>query len=110
MLCGTAYVQNATGNFTGGITSLQSNGFTIGTNTVTNTTGNTYRWQAFGNAYNQSTQTGAADFMVGAYYGNGIDNRNITGLPFQPDLVTIKTSSAAAGVYRTSSFSGDLSA
>ncbi|MFZ1250228.1 MAG: hypothetical protein WAR37_02155 [Candidatus Microsaccharimonas sp.] len=103
----TAYFATASAGFTGGITAIQSDGFTIGTSTVTNTTGNTYRWQAFGGAYNQSTQTGSSDFVVGAFLGNGIDNRNITGLPFQPDLLAIKSSTATAGIFRTSSFSGD---
>lgn len=105
----TAYLAAATANFTGGITALNSDGFSIGTSTITNTTGNTYHWQAFGNAFNPYTNSGASDFAIGAYYGNGIDNRNINRLPWQPNLVTVKRSGATAGIWRTSSLTGDLS-
>ena len=62
----TAYMSNAAANFTLGITSLNSDGFTIGTSTVVNTNGNTYHWQAFGGAFNPYTNTGSADVAIGA--------------------------------------------
>jgi hypothetical protein len=105
----TAYLANAVANFTGGITALGTNGFTIGTSTIVNTSGNTYYWEAFGGAFNPITNSGSADFAIGAYTGNGIDNRNITRLPFQPNLVTAKRNSTTAGAWRTSALSGDLS-
>lgn len=105
----TAYLANAAANFTGGVTSLNNDGFTVGTSTATNTTSNTYHWQAFGNAYNPITMTGASDFAVGAYTGNGIDSRDVNGLPFQPDFVAAKRNSTTAGVWRSSALSGDLS-
>jgi hypothetical protein len=104
----TAYFANAAANFTGGI-ALEVDGFTIGTSTIVNTSGNTYYWEAFGGAFNPLTNSGSADFAIGAYTGNGIDNRNIVRLPFQPDLVTIKRNGASVGVWRTSALSGDLS-
>ena len=104
----TAYLANAAADFTGGITSLDSNGFGLGTNATVNTTGNTYHWQAFVNAYDPDTNSGAADFATGVYYGNGIDARVIADMPFQPNLVTVKQSGTAAGVFRTSAQSGDL--
>lgn len=104
----TAYLANAAVDFTGGITALNSNGFSLGTNATVNTNGNTYHWQAFGNAYDPDTNTGAADFATGVYYGNGIDTRVIADMPFQPDLVTIKRSGASNAVFRTSAQSGDL--
>lgn len=104
----TAYLANAAADFTGGITSLDTNGFSLGTNATVNTTGNTYQWQAFGNAYDPDTNSGAGDFATGIYYGNGIDSRVIADMPFQPDLVTVKQSGATAGVFRTSAQSGDL--
>ncbi len=106
----TAYLSNALANFTGGVTSLDADGFTIGTNAAINTISNTYQWQAFGNAYNPYTHSGAGDFAVGAFYGNGIDGRDITRLPWQPDLVTVKRSGASAGIWRSSTLIGDLSA
>jgi len=105
----TAYFAYAAANFTGGITSLDSDGFTIGTSTVANTSGNTYWWTAYGNAWKPYTNSGAADFFIGAYTGNAIDDRDIIRLPFQPDLVTAKRSGATAGAFRTSAHSGDLS-
>jgi hypothetical protein len=105
----TAYLANALANFTGGVTSLDSDGFTVGTNAATNAAAGTYHWQAFGNAYDPQTATGASDFAIGAFYGNGIDSRNITRLPWQPNMVTIKRNGASAGAWRSSSMSGDLS-
>ncbi len=104
----TAYLSNAVANFAGGITSLDSDGFTIGTSTVTNTLGATIHYQAFGNAWDPETRTGASDFAVGAYMGNGLDNRNIIGLPWQPDFVALKRNSTSAGAWRSSAMTGDL--
>lgn len=106
----TAHLASATANFTGGITTLNSDGFSVGTAAQTNASGGTYHWQAFGNAFNPYDGTGASDFAIGAYYGNGIDNRNITRLPFQPNMVTIKRSGASAGAWRSSALAGDLTA
>lgn len=103
----TTYLASTAASFTGGVTTLGSDGFTLGASTVTNTVGVTYHWQAFGGAHNPNTNSGAADFAVGAYYGNGIDNRNISGIPFQPDMVHVKPLSQL-GVFRTSSHIGDL--
>lgn len=104
----TAYLAAGTADFAGGITSLNSNGFSLGTSTITNTNGNTYHWQAFGNAYESDTGTGATDFATGVYYGNGIDARVIADMPFQPDLVATKRNATTAAVFRTSAQSGDL--
>ena len=41
--------------------------------------------------------------------GNGLDNRDVTRLPWQPDFVATKRSGASSGVWRTSATSGDLS-
>ena len=35
--------------------------------------------------------------LTGTYVGNGVDNRPITGLGFQPDLVIIKATTDRAG-------------
>ncbi|MFA5831567.1 MAG: hypothetical protein WC878_07105 [Candidatus Paceibacterota bacterium] len=112
----TAYLSNAAANFTLGITSLDADGFSIGTNAIVNTNTNTYQWTAFGNAYNtEILNGGAADFAIGAYTGAhtsalvSSDNRNITGVPFQPDLVAVKRAGATAGVWHPSVLAGDLS-
>lgn len=100
----------ATASMTDAIIGLTSDGFTLGTNAAVNTTGGTYHWQAFGNAYDPVTRTGSSDFMIGAYTGNGSDNRPIA-VPDGLDLVTIKqhngTSSSTVAYWRTTANSGD---
>jgi hypothetical protein len=103
----TAYFSNGAANFAGGITSLDSGGFTVGTGATVNTSGDTYYWQAFGNAWDPLDNAGAADFALGMYTGNGIDSRNITNTPFTPELVTVKANSSGAGIWRTSSMGAD---
>ena len=74
----SAYLDAAATNIAGAITALRPDSFSIGTNASVNTPGVTYYWTAFGNAWNPDTNTGSADFAIGAYYGNGVDSRNIT--------------------------------
>jgi hypothetical protein len=105
----TAYLDSATANFAGGITALHPTGFTVGTAAQVNSAGVTYYWTAYGNAWNPDTHSGSSDFLIGAYYGNGLDVRDITRLPFQPDLITVKRNGATGGTWRTSEHVGDLS-
>ena len=99
----TATFAAATANFTSGITSFSADGFTVGNHATVNSNGITYHWQAFGNAYNPNTNSGSADFVIGAYFGNGLV-RNINRIPFQPHMVTIKSvTTAGAGTWRPSS-------
>ncbi len=104
----TAYLGLATTDFTGGIISLDSNGFTLGTSTVTNTSGVEYQWMAFGNAYNPITNTGSGNFAIGVYHGTAIDNLNIKKIPFQPAYVAIKRNNSTAGVFKTASHTGEV--
>lgn len=60
------------------------------------------------------TLTAASSFSgswlaTGSYLGNATDNRNITGLPFQPELVIVKAATTQDTVIRTSTMSGDSS-
>jgi hypothetical protein len=105
----TAYMNINGNDFRLGITSFTPDGFNLGTSTITNTNGLTYQYQAFGNAYNPYTNSGAADFAVGLYYGNGIDNRNIIELPFNPSLIAIKMNNTSPAMFRLSSNTGDQS-
>ena len=59
-----------------------ANGFQVGTNADVNANGVDYYWAAF-------RDTGAADFAVGTYTGDGADDRNITGVGFQPTILYI---------------------
>ena len=47
--------------------------------------------------------------VTGTYTGNGLDNRPITGVGFQPDVVFVKCSCGQRPVIRTSTMSGDAS-
>jgi hypothetical protein len=105
----TAHMSGATADFALGITSFTADGFNLGTSAITNSNGLTYQYQAFGNAYNPYTNSGANDFAVGLYYGNGIDNRNIIELPFNPGLIAMKRNAATVAMFRVSANTGDQS-
>ena len=100
---GTAYFASPTANFTNGITALNSDGFTVDIDPKVNGANVRYTWVAF-------SGSGGGDFKVGSYTGNSVDNRSITGIGFQPDLVFIKGSNTLAGYngcWRPSSYIGD---
>ncbi len=46
---------------------------------------------------------------TGSYAGTGLDDRQITGVGFQPDAVIIRSSTARVGIVRTSTMNGDAS-
>src|SRR5919109_1842946 len=46
---------------------------------------------------------------TGSYTGNGTDNRSITGIGFQPDVVIVKGNAFGVAVLRSSTMSGDAS-
>ena len=100
---GTAYFASASANFTDGITALGSDGFSLGINSSVNLANVRYTWTAF-------SGSGGGDFKVGTYKGSGVDNRSITGVGFQPDLVMVKANYTAVGYngcWRPSSYVGD---
>jgi hypothetical protein len=105
----TSYLANTVAHFAGGITSLNSTGFSVGADSTVNTLGATYHYQAFGNAFDPENNSGAADFMIGSYIGSVSDNRDIGRMPFQPSFVAIKGNSTASGMWRTSNQTGDAS-
>ena len=102
----TGYLGVSSGDFGGGITSLNADGFSLGVSTLANTSGNTYHWQAFGNAYRPETKSGAADFAMGVYNSTGANSQKIGQVPFQMDFVAVRRT---AMVFRTSSQVGDVS-
>ena len=85
------------------IQALEPGGFRIGSSSNVNATGVTYHYQAW-------KSTGGT-FNVGSYTGNGIDNRNIAGVGFQPEIVLIANSTSGTGrpSIRTDVMSGDAS-
>lgn len=95
----TAYL-NATANDKTGtlIRSLDSEnggGFTIGSNSYLNSNGVVYLFFAF--------KETAGTFDVGTYEGDGVDDREITGLGFNPDFMWTKRNGTTVAVHRSSS-------
>ncbi|MCK9352278.1 MAG: hypothetical protein M0P76_05845 [Candidatus Pacebacteria bacterium] len=104
----TAYFGVATANFTAGITALTATGFDLGTAAQVNTLNDTYHWVAYGNAWRPDTNSGAADFAIGAYLSHNVNPLTVRTLPFQPDLLVIKRNGVNYGVFRTSTMVGDI--
>lgn len=98
----TAFISVSTGGFTGGITSLDADGFSLGTSANTNANGVVFEWQAFGNAYNPETKSGASDFAIGSYVSNNVNGTLIANVPFQADFLLTRGGSNIAA-YKTSS-------
>lgn len=83
------------------VQTLEADGFQIGTNNQVNASTKVYNWIAF-------KDNGAGDFKVGTYTGNGVDDRSITGVGFQPEMVWVG-SAGAQTVFRHGSDAGDTS-
>lgn len=69
------------------IQSIDSDGFTVGSGNEVNQSGNTVHYVAFETI---------AGVKTGQYTGNATDNRNITGVGFQPEFVLIKNEGGGA--------------
>ena len=78
------------------VQSLDTDGFTVGSSQDVNWSGYTYYWVAM---------KAGSDLSVGAYVGNGIDNRSITGVGFQPVWV-ITMGNGDQSVFRPASLTG----
>lgn len=88
-------------NASNNIQALQSDGFQVGTAVQANENSIAYYYIAI--------KDGATSLNSGQYTGNGSDNRDITGVGFQPTFVFIKGAGTQNSVLRSSSHSGDLS-
>lgn len=84
-------------NFSGAIKALAGTGFQVGTANTVNTNGSTYRWIAW--------KAIPKRIVVGSYVGNGVDDRNITGLGMQPEYLKINRD-GGSGASHKSSFTG----
>ena len=88
--------------FANGIQSLDTDGFTVGTDWYVNKNGETYCYIAI--------KAATADCKVLSYTGNGVDNRSITGVGFQSDLVLIwEGTNFREPFWKTSDMAGDTS-
>ncbi len=99
----SAYLGASLVNTSNCIESLDVDGFTLGDDEKVNTDTKTYHWIAA--AVNE-----VDDFAVGTYVGNSSDDRSISGLGFEPDLVVVKGNRADQGCWRSSAMVGDSSA
>lgn len=95
----TLSLVGATGSFTGGITSIDADGFTVGTSTMTNESGKTIYWTAY-------KKDGYNDFDFGAYVGNGSGPRTIAVSGFDPAMVFVKQNGSGRGRWKTTSVAG----
>lgn len=73
-------------------------------------------WAAFFSTTTSSDNSAATagsfahlQMQTGSYSGNATDNRAITGLSFQPDLVLVKGNNTQTGAVRTATMTGDAS-
>lgn len=98
-----SYTFGGDGGITTGITSLDSGGFSVGSNAGVNASGSAYHYFAFNDS------AGIVD--VGSYTGSGADNRNLTGVGLSPAYVLLRGSDATPrpAVQRPSSLAGDSS-
>jgi hypothetical protein len=83
------------------IQSLDADGFTVGNNPEVNAAGLNYYWVAF--------QAAAGELALGTYVGDDADDRNITGVGFQPDYVLVLAQSSSWAWHRYAPIAGDLS-
>lgn len=99
---GTTSNQWSTGSQpTSGIRALITDGFTIGTGTPVNGDGIAYNYVAF--------LTDDAVWKTGEYTGDGNDNRDITGVGFQPDFVIVHRAGGTQTTFRNTARGGDFS-
>jgi hypothetical protein len=95
-----AYFFDADAGTTTRITSLDSNGFSVGSDSCANSNGTAYHYFAF--------KVFSGKSSVGTYTGNATDNRNITGLGFQPGYVIVKADAGTAAAHKPSSDGSSL--
>lgn len=99
---GTDKTQPLTGGttyYSGGVSSLDTDGFTIGTNAAVNTNATVYYYVAL-------TDPGGVNLQTGMYAGSGVA-RTITGVGFKPDFVTWSDSIGDTPVFKTSTIPTD---
>ena len=83
------------------IQALQTDGFQVGTNIEVNENLVTHHYVAWARAQQPM-------ILTGDYPGDAVDNRVISGVGFQPDVVIVKGNNAQVAVIRTSTMVGDL--
>ena len=93
-----SYLMTGAGTITNRIQAFASDGFQIGSNVNVNELNTTFHYIAWAASPQVST---------GSYVGNGLDNRSITGIGFQPLMAWVKRNASQVGVWRPLSAAGD---
>jgi uncharacterized repeat protein (TIGR01451 family) len=83
------------------ILSLDKDGFTIGSDSRVNQLGIQFFWVAI--------RAAPGEMVVGSYLGDGVDDRNITGIGFQPDHLIVMAESSEKAMQRYAAHVGDAS-
>lgn len=85
---------------TGLITSIDADGFSLGTDVRVNESAVVFDWLV--------VEAEAGDSYQGTYVGNVTDNRNITGMGCDPAFAIIASEGSQQVYWRTSDFTGDI--
>ena len=103
-------ISSTTASIAGAITSLVDNGFQVGTNARANQNGRIIYWAAWGGEAEPPSGEGSFKMATGVYTGNGTNNRQITDVGFQPDVVLIKRdNNAGLAIAKTSLMAANTS-
>ena len=112
-------------NLTGAVTSFTSDGFTLGTEGLVNTSGRTYvgwNWKAGGSGVSNTDGSITSTVSVGAtsqqnwfsvvgYSGNSVAGATVGhGLGVQPDMIIVKSRTATSGYLNWGVYHKDLGA
>jgi hypothetical protein len=87
--------------FSGGVTSFDADGFSIGSDARVNTNLTEYMWFA--------ASADADDLAVFEYTGDGTDNRDVGSFVFTPNMAWVLPENAERANWRTDEVAGDLS-
>jgi hypothetical protein len=99
---GRTYRFDAGTSIASGVSSMDADGFTVGTAVETNAAATAYHWVAFNDFANS--------IDASSYAGDGADNRNVTTPGFQPDYTLIRADdnvTARPASSRPASLAGD---
>ena len=103
-------ISSTTASIAGAITSLVDNGFQVGTDARANQKGRIIYWAAWGGEAEPPSGEGSFKMATGVYTGNGTNNRQITDVGFQPDVVLIKRdNNAGLAIAKTSLMAANTS-
>ena len=96
-------ISSTTASIAGAITSLSDDGFQVGTNARANQNKSIIYWAAWGGEAEPPSGEGSFKMATGVYTGNNTNNRQITDVGFQPDVVLIKRdNNAGLAIAKTS--------